>query len=82
MLALVIKLDGDGMLEGTPKEEIVHVTGPITIGALTGGMQSGAPSVAIAIRLPDGRVVLAETSMKLFFGAARAFRAKFGDLGV
>lgn len=34
-----IDLNGDGILTGTPKEKIVHVTDPITITTLDGGME-------------------------------------------
>lgn len=48
--------------------------------ALPRGMVGGRPSVAFKIDLPDGRTVMAETSMRLFLMAARAFRAKYGDV--
>ena len=81
MLALTILMEGDGMLKDIPEEKIVHVVQPITVAALDQGMTSGKPSVAIAIPLEDGRIVLAETSMRLFLAAARAFRTRYGDLG-
>jgi hypothetical protein len=40
-------------------------------------MQSGKPSVCFRIDLPDGRVVLAETSALLFCRAAEAIVARF-----
>lgn len=48
------------------------------IGALPGGMASGKASVAVVVRLTDGRLVLAETSLDLFLGAAAALRARYG----
>lgn len=53
---------------------------PIQIAAVEGGMQSGAPSVAIRIDLPDGRIVVAETSLRLFQMAAAALLGRFGDV--
>ena len=52
---------------------------PIQIGALEGGMTSGKPSVAIRIDLPDGKVVVAETSWALFHVVHAAQRARLGD---
>lgn len=45
---------------------------------LKAGMASGKPSVAIRLDLPDGKVVIAETSLALFLGAASALHTKFG----
>lgn len=54
----------------------------LSIAALSKGMASGKPSISIRIDLPDGKVVIAETSMRLFLGAAEAFKAKYGaELG-
>ena len=81
MPSLDIHLDGDKCwpdLEAK-REQIIHVTEHLEVAALSGGMQSGRPSVALRIDLPDGRVVIAETSMRLFLGAARAFRARYGE---
>ena len=52
---------------------------PIAIAALKGGMTSGKPSVAIRLDLPDGRTVIAETSLTLLLAAAETFRTRFGD---
>ncbi len=53
---------------------------PIQIGALQGGMVGGRPSVAIRIDLPDGRIVVAETSLRLFQMANAALLGRFGDV--
>jgi hypothetical protein len=52
---------------------------PIKVSVLEGGMSSGKASVMIRLDLPDGRTVLAETSLALFLTAAKAFEAKFPD---
>ena len=59
------------------RDEVIHVTGPIGITALPGGMSSGATSVMLRIDLPDGRVVLAESSLALFVAAVRALQGRF-----
>ena len=51
----------------------------ITFAGLSGGMESGRASVSIRIDLPDGRVVVTETSLRLFKAAAVALAAKYPD---
>lgn len=60
-------------------ERIVHVTTPLSITGLAGGMGSGKPSVALRIDLPDGRSVVAETSLALLLTAVRGLVARYGD---
>ena len=78
MPVLSIYLDGEGMLRGVDVNKIVQLDSPIKIGALTKGMSSGRPSISFAFELPDGRTVFAQTSMRLFHIAAKAFAAKYG----
>jgi hypothetical protein len=47
----------------------------IEVALLRGGMVGGGPSVTLRITLPDGRVVLTETSLALFGLAADSLRA-------
>lgn len=67
----------DGLEDG--RVYIQNVREGIEVGVLPAGMASGAPSVAICVPLPNGRVVIAETSLALFLTAADAFRARYGD---
>lgn len=60
-------------------KEIIHLTGTIRVACLEGGTVSGKPSVGLGFELPDGKVVLAETTLALFLTAADAFKAKYGD---
>lgn len=53
---------------------------PIQIGALERGTVGGRPSVAIRIDLPDGRIVVAETTLRLFQMANAALLGRFGDV--
>jgi hypothetical protein len=78
MPVMTIKLDADGCLNDVSPDNVIHIASPITVGALAHGMESGAPSVAFIFKLPDGRTVLAETSMKLFQMAAEGFAARYG----
>jgi hypothetical protein len=77
MPLMIIRMDAEGMLDGTDPKDVIHLTNPITVGPLAGGMESGKASVAFAFILPCGKTVLAETSLELFLTAARAFAAKF-----
>lgn len=63
--------------------EIIHIANdapPIQVAVLASGMQSGLPSVALRVDLPDGKIVIAETSARLFCMAARAILARFPNL--
>jgi len=78
MLAIHIFLEGDEMLSKFPEDKVVDISGEMWMGALGNGMISGKPSVGIAFQLDDGRIALAQTSMRLFHTAAKAFAAKYG----
>ena len=52
---------------------------PIQLALLRGGMTSGKSSVSIRIDLPDGKVVLTETSLALLRTAIRGFVAATGE---
>jgi len=45
------------------------------VGVLPNGTEQGRACVELLIRLPDGRVVVAETTLRLFNLAARAIAA-------
>lgn len=76
MPAITIIRDGDNAYPDllAKRDKIIHVTTPWSVSRLKGGMQSGKSSVMIRIDLPDGRIVMAETSMELFQSAARVFK--------
>lgn len=63
--------------KGIEEGKVIHLgeEAQIEVGTLRHGMESGADSVSICFPLPDGRVVLAETSAKLFITAAQAITA-------
>lgn len=83
MPSLAVIPNADGAWPDLADREIHHVTeeeGSIAVAGLAGGMESGAPSVAIRIDCPDGEtVVVAETSLRLFLTAADALKARYGD---
>lgn len=54
------KLHDEGRVEGN----VIYSTEPLEIGALPGGIQGGRTSIAVFFTLPDGRVVIADTSLR------------------
>ena len=84
MLGLDLDLEGDAAwadLAGR-LDQVIHLREGTTVrlAVLAAGMTSGRPAVGIRLDLPDGRVVLAETSARLLVTAARAIAARFPDL--
>jgi hypothetical protein len=79
---LSIHPNGDGcwpdMAQAIRSGQVIHVQ-DLEVAGLAAGMTSGKPSVAIRIDLPDGRIVFAETSLRLFLTAADALRSVHGD---
>ena len=88
MMQMTVNLNGDGAWPDLGDKQtaglLIWLIGndgpPIQVCTLDGGMTSGNPSVAIRIDLPDGSVVVAETSVRLFQMAAAAMRGKYGDV--
>ena len=72
---------GDGRWTDLDPERTTWLrdAGQLTVAGLSKGLQSGLPSVAIRIDLPDGSVVVAETTLRLFLTAADALKAVHGD---
>lgn len=60
-------------------DRLIHISTPIEVGGMPHGMQSGRTAVSFCFALPDGRVVLAETSLALFKAAADALAARYGE---
>lgn len=60
---------------------LIHLNGDqgFEVGGLDHGMTSGRASVAFCFELPDGRVVLAETSLWLLQLATAALTARYGE---
>lgn len=79
MESIHIIFDGDGALKDLlPKlvaGDVVRVSGGRML-RLAGGMTSGRSSIALVVDLPDGKVLVWETSLTLLASAARAFEAR------
>lgn len=67
--------NGDGCWPDLKDKTVIHTQLPFEVALLRGGMASGGASVSFRIGLPDGRVVIAETSLELLTTAARALNA-------
>lgn len=74
-MKIILNVD-DAPARDLDPAKIIHVTETVTVIRIPRGMQSGKSSVMLRLDLPDGRTVLAETSMALFLTAAQAFAAK------
>ena len=83
MLQFHVILNGDG---AWPDLEVIAALGKlieyqsdISVAVLEGGMESGKPSVSFRFDLPDGRVLIAQTSLRLFLQVADILSAKYPD---
>jgi hypothetical protein len=84
MITIHVKLEGDGAWPDLAEkvDSVIHLSNdapPLQIATLSDGMTSGNPSMALRIDLPDGRVVMMETSVRLFLQAARIIAARYPD---
>lgn len=78
MISLDVVLNGDGAWPELAQLDVASGD-RLAIAGLERGMVSGAPSVMVRIDWADGRVAIAETSLKLFLAAADALKARYGD---
>lgn len=77
MIHLDVHIDGDNCWPDLVNEhgQPNFISGQWTgIARLPGGTASGKSSVTVRIELPDGRVVLAQTTLDLLVNAVMAFR--------
>jgi len=74
----------EGFISDYSPDEIIHIGdssgAAIRITALEHGMTSGKASVGIGIPMPDGKIILVESSLELFMGAAAVLGAKFDQV--
>jgi len=81
MPEIIIKLERDeGNFEDVGAgKKVIHLTNPLYLTALAGGMASGKASIAFGFVVERTKFVIAESSLRLFLLAARALIAKFPD---
>ena len=77
MASLDLHIEGDNCWPDLKEKGYIGTT-ITSIAGLPKGTVEGRPSVAIRVDLPDGRVVLAETTLRLFLRAAEALAARYG----
>lgn len=85
MPLMTVILDGDGCWPDAVADNVILLGNrapPIQVAVLEHGVTSGRPSVTLRVDLPDGRMVLAETTARLFCTVARAIMGKYPDLFV
>lgn len=79
-MELKVHLEGDGCwpdLLQKQQGQVLMATN-VEIAALSGGMQSGKPSVMLRLDLPGGKTALAEVSMRLFLTTNEIIKARYG----
>ena len=59
-------------------DKVVHRGELYAVSGLSGGMESGKPSVGLTIEMPDGSMVFAETSLLMLQTIAAAMKGRYG----
>jgi surface antigen len=77
--AIDLKVEGDGAWEDLRKSGVIWCGTRIGVAALEGGMRSGRPSIAVRLELPDGKIAVAETSLRALETAVAALVARYGS---
>ncbi len=63
-----------------PQDKVLLPEGILEAHVLEGGMASGKPSIAFQFNLPDGQVMLTETSARLMCSLTRMILAKYPNI--
>lgn len=72
MTPLRILRNAEGLLQNVPKDKLIIAEEPnLTVAHLAKGTQAGKGVVVLTATLPDGRIVLVQTTVALFVNAAR-----------
>jgi len=83
MIPLTVRfIPNDGKTTAWPELDVKTKITPLPpeFVILDKGMVSGAPSVAIRLDHPDGSILIAQTSAKLFATVLRAIMSKYPEL--
>lgn len=65
---------GDALAADLMSEHLATIE---RVGCLARGMRSGEPAFEVAVRLQDGRVLVAETSWRMIRAAVRALETRW-----
>lgn len=70
------------LVEKVRQGQVIHLSNetPWEIATLGDGTVSGQPSICLRLDLPDGRTVVAETTLRAFQAANAALEGKYGVL--
>jgi hypothetical protein len=74
MVIMRLRERPEGAFADVDRDAIIETTTPIQVIRVPKGMDSGASALILRIDLPDGRVVAAKTTAKLFLDVADAIR--------
>lgn len=75
MIGLDVQLVGDGCWPDLKEKGFIE--GKLTgVARMTGGTESGKSTFTVRVELPDGQVVLAETTMLLMKTAVKAMTVR------
>lgn len=72
-VTIIPNADLNPPLSGVSPEKVIRIQNGIKISRLVGGTNSGRSSVAITAKLPDGKHVLIELTMRNFCTTAEIF---------
>lgn len=76
---LELEVEGDGAWPDLDLRKVIHLSETtIGIAVLPGGTSGGRESVAFRFELPNGKVVIAETTWRLLGSACAAIAARYG----
>jgi hypothetical protein len=79
VIALHIFMNAEEMgRQFPPDQKLIEAQKEISVGLLQQGTTSGRSTVSFMFELPDGSIVFAETSLRLFLSCAQAFAALEG----
>lgn len=73
--SLDVRLNGDGAFDDVDPRKLAGRGDIVRAAILRNGTAGGRASIALLIRLDDGRLVVAETTYRLAYTAARAIGA-------
>ena len=74
MVTMRLREQPEGAFADVEQSTIIQTTTPIQVIRVPRGMKSGASALILRIDLPDGQVVAAKTTVKLFLQVADAMR--------
>jgi len=80
MSAIRVILEGDNAWPDLADRAVIHLRDEgWEIACLPRGTVQGNPSLAIRLPLPEGKVLIAETTVRAFLFAADLVKAKYGS---